>query len=124
MRIGKARALAVAVVVMAVAVTGVAGALGSSGAGGTIALRNQSDWTTFDFQVNTPGLMWYVQGGYDRLVSLSNGKIVPYLATSWKVKPKSITFQLRKGAKCANGNLVTPNVVASATVMLFLKNRK
>ena len=72
---------------------------------------------TFDPQLNdgahgTVALAWT---SYDRLIALdSSGKIVPYLAMSWNATPNSVTFTLRKDAKCADGTPVTPTVVANS----------
>ncbi|MFI5286232.1 MAG: ABC transporter substrate-binding protein [Candidatus Dormibacteria bacterium] len=52
---------------------------------------------------------------YDRLTSVdSNGKVHPYLATSWTTSPTSTTFHLRSNATCSDGTKVTPTVVKAS----------
>ena len=46
-------------------------------------------------------------------------KPVPYLGTPTQVTPKSITFQIRKGATCADGTPVTAQVVGSSLKALI-----
>jgi peptide/nickel transport system substrate-binding protein len=59
--------------------------------------------------------MPFISGAYDRLVALGPGaKIVPYLATSWTQTPKSVTFKLRKDAKCVDGTAITAKVVENS----------
>lgn len=113
------RVAAVLVAAVVIAASGVAGAFGSSGASDTVTVRQNGAWVNFDFQSYTPGLAWFVAGAYDRLVALSDGKVVPYLATKWRVTPRSVTLTLRKDAKCANGNKITPNVVQQSFQRLF-----
>ncbi|WP_067895526.1 ABC transporter substrate-binding protein [Actinomadura chibensis] len=55
-----------------------------------------------------------IESLYDRLVAIGNGKVVPYLATSWKQTPDSVTFTLRSGATCSDGQALTPGVVADS----------
>jgi len=49
----------------------------------------------------------------------SHGKVVPYLASSWKVTLNSVTFTIRRGVTCADGTPVTPTVVANSLRRLF-----
>jgi peptide/nickel transport system substrate-binding protein len=52
---------------------------------------------------------------YDRLVDLtSDGKVIPYLATSWTVAPGAITFTVRTDAKCSDGTPLTSEVMAAS----------
>ena len=52
---------------------------------------------------------------YDRLVASGpRGQFIPYLATSWKETPTSMSFVLRKDATCADGTPVTATVVANS----------
>jgi peptide/nickel transport system substrate-binding protein len=52
---------------------------------------------------------------YDRLTAVdSNGKVHPYLATSWTTTPTSTTFHLRSNATCSDGTKVTPTVVKAS----------
>jgi peptide/nickel transport system substrate-binding protein len=56
-----------------------------------------------------------IELSYDRLVYLSpDGKLEPYLASSWKTTPDSVTFTIRKGPTCADGSPVTATVVANS----------
>ncbi|MBY8883700.1 ABC transporter substrate-binding protein [Streptomyces sp. PTM05] len=51
---------------------------------------------------------------YDTLVNVdSDGRVVSGLAGSWKVRPSSVTFTLRKGVTCADGSPVTPDTIAA-----------
>jgi peptide/nickel transport system substrate-binding protein len=108
------------VALITVAVAACAAAVGllspvatSAVGGGSITLRIPSDWPNFDVQqsvIVTNAQL--VMPAYDRLVARGPGlKIVPYLATSWKVTTTSATFQLRKDAKCADGSSITPKAV-------------
>jgi peptide/nickel transport system substrate-binding protein len=92
--------------------TVVASASGAGAAGGTVVIRMPQDYPTLDVHAQSPSLVWFMQAAYDRLVEVGrDGKPIPYLATSWKQTAKSVTFNLRKGAKCADGTPVTPKVV-------------
>ncbi len=52
---------------------------------------------------------------YDRVVTLdANGKVAPYLATSWQVSANSITLTLSKDATCSDGTPLTASVVAAS----------
>ena len=52
---------------------------------------------------------------YDTLVYIGkNGRLVPGLAESWEVKPKSVEFTLNPDATCSDGSPVTPSVVADS----------
>lgn len=99
------------------------GPITSSGAApvlGSVAFRITGDWNTLD-----PGFAG-TQGGqiasgfYDRLLAVdSSGKIIPYLAKSWKVSPGSVTFELRTDATCSDGTPVTAEVVANSFKRMF-----
>lgn len=80
-----------------------------------------SDPGTLDWQVRGSTVTYQASfPAYDRLVSWDRDtkKIVPYLATSWKIvpanRPKSITFQLRRDATCSDGSRVTPLVILNS----------
>lgn len=85
--------------------------------GGTAVVRMQGDWgdsikppTATNLNSNQ-----IVAALYDRLVTENpDGKIIPYLAKTWKVTPTSITFTLRRDATCSDGTPVTPLVVANS----------
>jgi peptide/nickel transport system substrate-binding protein len=118
----KRRRLPALAVLLAVAAAALAvGASGSRTDGGTLTVRGLNvDWVSFDFQAsNRNDNLPPVMAAYDRLVAYGPGlKIVPYLATSWKLapanRPRSITFKLRKDAKCGDGTPVTPLVVLNS----------
>jgi peptide/nickel transport system substrate-binding protein len=73
-------------------------------------------WRSFDLQVDeSAGNYQYVLPAYDRLVDVGPGnKVVPYLAKSWTVTPRSVTFKLRTDATCDDGTKITPLVVAQS----------
>jgi peptide/nickel transport system substrate-binding protein len=95
---------------------GPAKAKGESGAGQTRTVIIGSDWDSFDIQaIDTGTDEAYMLPAYDRLVAYGpNGKLVPYLASSWKATPTSVTFHLRTGATCDDGTKVTPDVVLAS----------
>src|SRR5207237_664278 len=75
--------------------------------GTTAIFARTSDFITLDWQTTGSAVaLPYLLPAYDRLVAFSqNGrKVVPYLATSWKITPKGrprqIVFHVRKDAKC------------------------
>jgi peptide/nickel transport system substrate-binding protein len=89
----------------------VTAAAGSRGAGSldTVTTRLATDWRTFDFQADVRTQSNMVAGpGYDRLIGWApDGKsFTPYLATSWKLKAKSVVFQIRRDAKCTDGHVL------------------
>jgi peptide/nickel transport system substrate-binding protein len=88
-----------------------------SGPGGTVTARAMDDVDTFN-PATTAAPNMSVQAielTYDRLVYMTpEGKIEPYLATSWTTTPDSATLIIRKGATCADGTPVTPTVVADS----------
>ena len=88
----------------------------AGGPGIAVRVRVGGDWTALD--------PFILQGGeagpaidsatYDRLVTLDNGKIIPYIATSWTQTPTSITFKLRGDVVCAGPDLKTTGAQAIA----------
>jgi peptide/nickel transport system substrate-binding protein len=81
--------------------------------GGTLNQRLLGDWTSLDpFDPATTNSSQVMAAVYDRLVTVENGKVVPYLAESWQQTPTSLTFKLRTDATCADGSKVTPSLVA------------
>jgi peptide/nickel transport system substrate-binding protein len=88
-------------------------AKGVSGAGKTTVVGVASDWTDFDIQVHETGTTAaFLFPGYDRLLAVGpDGKLVPYLASSWKTTPTQVTFTLRDDATCDDGTKITPQVV-------------
>lgn len=94
--------------------------------GTPVVVAVASDWQTMDHQVNPANIMWWQTGGYDRLVAVHDGKVVPYLAESWEAAEdnSSITFTLREGVTCHDGTPVTPNVVAASFERLFTVEKK
>jgi peptide/nickel transport system substrate-binding protein len=88
-----------------------------SGSGGTVTIRAIDDLDTFNpAKTSAPNLA--VQSlilGYDRLVYLTpSGKLEPYLASSWKTTPNSVTLTIRKGPTCADGTPITASIVANS----------
>ncbi len=88
-----------------------------SGPGGTVKIRSVDDLDTFD-PAKTGAENMSVQAlelAYDRLVyQTPDGKIKPYLASSWTTTPESATFVIRKGVTCSDGTPMTPKVVAES----------
>jgi peptide/nickel transport system substrate-binding protein len=113
------RVLFAAVVVAAVAVGVVATTASGAGTagGGTVIYRLDGDWTDFDIQRTSIGAQNRVSRlVYEGMLAYApdrNGKtrIVGHLASSWRVTPRSITFKLRNGPRCADGTPVTPALV-------------
>jgi peptide/nickel transport system substrate-binding protein len=100
-------------------------AFGSGVAGtGTVVVYTQTDYTDWDFQARTvTGNAGLSQPCCDTLIAFGADakpgvvklqRFVPYLADSWKVTPKSVTFHLRKGPKCQDGTPITPTVVLNS----------
>jgi peptide/nickel transport system substrate-binding protein len=94
----------------------------SAAAGATVKIRINGDWGNWDFQTLTeqPNLP-PVSAGYDTLLAYAPNsgsgaapKLVPYLASSWKTKPTSVTFVIRKGPRCADGSPITAGLVAQS----------
>jgi peptide/nickel transport system substrate-binding protein len=84
--------------------------------GGTLTLRMSGDWSSLDphpltVTTTTTGSNQIMHAVYDRLVMIDQGKIIPYLATSWQQTPTSITFKIRNDATCSDGTKVTPSLV-------------
>lgn len=111
-----------------VAVAMIAAACGSGASttsrapvGGTMAIRLSGDWDHLDIQNFPSAASWNLSTAiYDRLVAVGpNGKLLPYLAKSWKQTASSVTFTLRNDATCADGTPVTPTVVANSFRRFF-----
>ncbi len=83
---------------------------------GRVAIRLAGDVDTFDPHRTRSTIGYqFALSMYDRLVSVdANGKIVPYLATSWQVTPTSATLTLRNDATCSDGTKVTASVAAAS----------
>jgi peptide/nickel transport system substrate-binding protein len=75
----------------------------------SVVIREAQDYTSMNILTIIRPVNYAVSSpGYDRLISLdrdANG-YVPYLATSWKLTPRSVVFTLRKDAKCADGHML------------------
>src|SRR3954471_4331461 len=114
---GLTRALVACALAAAVGIgTAATTASGAGSAGATLVIRSSVDWPNFDLFANTiAGNMVELTFGYERLMGRAAGfKPVPYLGTPTLVTPKSITFQIRKGATCADGTPVTAQVVGNS----------
>jgi peptide/nickel transport system substrate-binding protein len=108
---------AVAATAAAVAASLATGAGAAGDAGGTVTIRATQDFTTFDaLQDNRPLARELQRYMYDSLVALgkdaSKPTFVPYLATSWTATPSSVTFKVRKDAKCQDGSPLTLDAIA------------
>jgi peptide/nickel transport system substrate-binding protein len=126
LRIGSALALAIS---MALAACGGNSPSGSGTPtnsykdGQTATIRLSTDWTNFDIQVlPSLGNTTLVLAAYDRLLDYENGKLVPYLATSWTQTPTTLTFTIRTDATCSDGTPVTPTVIANSFKRLLDPN--
>jgi peptide/nickel transport system substrate-binding protein len=94
----------------------------------TLIARLEQDWPSLDAYVDAGrATSWAVDGPlYDRLASLGpDGKgYVPYLATSWTQKAKTMTFEIRRGAKCTDGHELTAlDVLNSVKRFIFVAKR-
>lgn len=93
--------------------------------GGTVAQRLLGVWTTLDPQITGVADNQQIEIGlYDTLVALVDGKVVPYLATSWIQTPTSVKFNLRRDATCSDGAPMTATVVANSLKRLLITNSK
>lgn len=81
-----------------------------------VVIRLNGDVDTFDpHKTRTTVGYQFALAFYDRLLSTdAHGKVIPYLATSWRVTPNSATLTLRKDATCSDGTPVTASVVAAS----------
>jgi peptide/nickel transport system substrate-binding protein len=117
-----AAATSLAAIMTATAVVTTASGHGVVGGGGTVVIWTNLDYTDLDFQLRTvSGSAYSTELGYDELITFGQDntpnakqRFVPYLADSWKVTPKAVTFHLRKGPKCQDGTPITPTVVANS----------
>jgi peptide/nickel transport system substrate-binding protein len=85
--------------------------------GGEATVRLSGDWgpSLVPPTISVTPAYQIVQGLYDRLVTYDpEGELVPYLAESWEVTPKTVTFKLREGPTCSDGTPITPEVVANS----------
>jgi peptide/nickel transport system substrate-binding protein len=94
-----------------------------SGSGGTVTIRSIDDLNTFNPILTSTNLAFeMVSLAYDNLVYLEpNGKLAPWLASSWTSTPNSATFKIGRGATCDDGTPVTPAVVANGLRYDFVK---
>ena len=88
---------------------------------GPISVRLLGNWTTLDVQGQAESSgSTIAYAAYDRLVARdADGKIIPYLASSWEASASKVTFKLRTDATCADGTPVTPTVAANSFKRLF-----
>lgn len=123
------------IVVMLALLIAVAAAITSAGSGansdraaggGTFVMTNLADPDPIDpALVSHTMSRTFVRNVYETLVyyKLGTTKIVPILATSWKKKGLTYTFQLRKGVKFQNGAAFTSaDVKATIDRDLVLKS--
>src|ERR1700684_3768309 len=122
MKTPKICAVAIAVVGIALAGCGSSGgSSSSSGSGGnsgnfasgaTLNVGIDSDWQNFNVQTVDDAITQDIlQNAYATLLAQTpSGKLIPYIASSWKATPTSITFSLKKGVTCSDGTPVTPTV--------------
>lgn len=82
----------------------------------TLTIRTEGPWATFDPSKggNLPSIQ-VSAGLYDRLIDMApDGKVIPYLATSWDQTPTSVKFTLRKDVTCSDGTPLTASAVAKS----------
>jgi peptide/nickel transport system substrate-binding protein len=112
-RLGVALLLAAGVIAL-ISTTAASGAQKST----SLTIRVNSDWPHFDFQKLQLFLNQYIATlTSDSLLArdpVKGTKLIPYLASSWKVTPTSITFHLRKGPKCPDGSPVNALTVLNS----------
>lgn len=89
--------------------------------GGTVSLRlGYADWDSINPNKTTGAGYQLLLAMYDRLLALGpGGKIVPYLARSWKLTPGSILLAIRTDAVCDDGTKVDATVVANSFNHMF-----
>lgn len=112
-----AAALIAGLVVLAGCSTGsTTRATGPPKGGGTATVRLASDWGILNLSDTqlTADAQTVLTAFYDRLVVLDNGKVIPYLASSWTTTATRITFKLRGDAVCSDGTPVTATVVKNS----------
>src|SRR6266851_10247952 len=90
-------------------------------AGGTMTYRINGDFRTFDPQVALVAPdVWLMNNVYSQLIYQDNtGKLVPYMAKSWKVTPTSVAFTLKPGMTCADGTPITASVVRDSFQLMI-----
>lgn len=107
--------------VLTLAAAGLAGC-GSPSAAGTdfvdgknFTMAMGSDPGSLDPHASPAGSnMQLAELAYDSLVAFQpDGSVVPQLATSWKVAPTSLTFEIRDGVTCSDGSPFTAQTVAA-----------
>jgi peptide/nickel transport system substrate-binding protein len=91
---------------------------------GPVAIRMYTDYGCFDPAQAATDVCSNAASNFDQLLANnfyatllsvdSSGKIIPYLAKSWKVTPTSIAFSLRSDSKCEDGTPVTATVVKNS----------
>lgn len=92
-----------------------AGGSGSVVTGGTFTLGMSSDPGNLDPQMNTSSALFQMSMlAYDSLLGQdSHGKIVPQLASSWKVAGKKATLTIAPGITCSDGSKFTAATAAA-----------
>jgi peptide/nickel transport system substrate-binding protein len=82
----------------------------------TLTVRIEGPWATFDPAAlgNLPSSQ-IVPALYDRLIAMGpDGKLVPYLASSWEASSSILKFTLRKGVTCSDETPLTASAVAQS----------
>jgi peptide/nickel transport system substrate-binding protein len=79
----------------------------------TLSIGMFEDWTTMDpIEDNRPFPLEIDSFAYDSLTSPSktytSATQIPYLASSWTASSTQVTFKLKKGVTCWNGQVLTP----------------
>ena len=81
----------------------------------TLTIRLNGSWSTFEPSPRIGNLpsSWITRALYDRLVLPdADGKILPYMATSWEASSTRVKFTLRDGITCADGTPLTATAIA------------
>jgi len=85
--------------------------------GGAASVRIQGEWDTLDPHKNYGFVVAETNpAAYDQLLRLdpSTTKFAPYVATSWKLGDKSITFTIRNDVTCSDGTPLNGQAVADS----------
>src|SRR5438132_12301224 len=76
-------------------------------------IRVEGAWTSFSPSVSNLPSQQINQGLYDRLVYMDpQGKLAPWLATSWEATPSTLKFNIKKGVNCSDQTPLTPSAIA------------
>lgn len=115
-RLRRAHGIALALMVGFAAACGGGNTPAKSVEAGTVTIRVNGAFGSFDPGFAALGGQNQVTGAaYDSLLAFdSSGKLVGDLAKSWIIMPTSITATLKSGVKCSDGTPITPSIVVES----------